>query len=181
MNEENTCQLSRLCITELSKLCTKGQFISKGLFDFLNSSKKRTKYLQNFALATRAEAFRLFLEDLRTRKFASEIIWPLLASLTAHLGHVWTCLFLSWSHSLAILSEKCLSSKEKKLFKLKSELLNVLLLLYIQGLRFAFGYLPRVPSTMQMCTQSERTKKMELNLRAKVKIFFKSEYFKKCF
>ena len=63
----------------------------------------------------------------------------------------------------------------------KSKLLNVLLLVYIQGLRFAFGYLPRVPSTMQMCTQSERTKQMELNLRAKVKMFFQKWKFKNVF
>ena len=38
---------------------TKGQLISEAIFLALNSSKKRTQYLKLFALATRAEVFRL--------------------------------------------------------------------------------------------------------------------------
>ena len=37
---------------------SKGQIISEAIFPRFNSSKKRTKYLQTFALATRAEVFR---------------------------------------------------------------------------------------------------------------------------
>ena len=47
---------------------TKGQLISEAIFLSFNSSKKRTKYLQNFALATRAEVFRLFFGRIETRK-----------------------------------------------------------------------------------------------------------------
>jgi hypothetical protein len=36
---------------------TKRQLISEGVFGNLNSPKKRTKNLQNFALATRAKVF----------------------------------------------------------------------------------------------------------------------------
>ena len=56
------------------QLATKGQVISEAIFLGFNSSKKRTKYFQKFALATRAEVFVRFLEELKKQKNASEII-----------------------------------------------------------------------------------------------------------
>ena len=52
---------------------SKGQKISKPKYIVFNSSKKRTKYLPDSALATSAEVFLFFLEELRTKKFAFEI------------------------------------------------------------------------------------------------------------
>ena len=46
----------------------KGQLNSEAIFLGFNSSKKRTKYLQNFALATRAEVFRLFFGRTEDKK-----------------------------------------------------------------------------------------------------------------
>ena len=54
---------------------TKGQIILKANYLVLNSSQKRTKYLPNSALATKGQKFLVrFLEELRTSKFAFEII-----------------------------------------------------------------------------------------------------------
>ena len=64
---------TRMILTDL----TKGQLISKAIFLSFNSSKKWTKYLQSFALATRAEVFRSFFGRIEKEKNASEIIWPL--------------------------------------------------------------------------------------------------------
>ena len=50
----------------------KGQLMSKGNYLDLDSSKKRTKYLTNSALATKFQVH--FFEELRKGKFAFEII-----------------------------------------------------------------------------------------------------------
>ena len=56
----------------------KGQSISEAVFHCSNSSKKWTKFLQKFALATRADVFCSFFGRIGSKKFASEIIWPLI-------------------------------------------------------------------------------------------------------
>ena len=53
---------------------TKGQIISEAIFLGFNYSKKRTKYSLKFALATRAEVFCSFLEELKKQKNSSDII-----------------------------------------------------------------------------------------------------------
>ena len=46
----------------------KGQIISEAIFLVLNSSKKQTKRLQDFALTTRAEVFRSFFGRIENKK-----------------------------------------------------------------------------------------------------------------
>ena len=46
----------------------KGQLISEAIFFGFNSSKKRTKYLQNFALANRADVFRPLFGRIKNKK-----------------------------------------------------------------------------------------------------------------
>ena len=62
------------CLGAALIACTKGQTISKVSYLVPNSSKKLTKYLSNSALATTTEFFGSFFEELRTSKFAFEII-----------------------------------------------------------------------------------------------------------
>ena len=59
-----------LCISWKSSciLMNKGQLISEAIFSFLQFFQKRTKYLQNFALATRAEVFRSFFGRIENKK-----------------------------------------------------------------------------------------------------------------
>ena len=57
----------------VEKPTVKGQIISEAIFLVVKSSKKQTKCLLNVALATRAEVFCSFLEELKTRKKSSEI------------------------------------------------------------------------------------------------------------
>ena len=48
---------------------TKGQLISEAIFLCFDSSKKRTKYLQNFTLDTRAEVFCSFFGRIEIKEF----------------------------------------------------------------------------------------------------------------
>ena len=65
---------AHIVFTDLKILDAKGQIISEAIFLGFNSSKKRTKYFQKFALANRAEVFRLFFGRIEKEKNASEII-----------------------------------------------------------------------------------------------------------
>ena len=59
---------AHIVFTDLKILDAKGQIISEAIFLGFNSSKKRTKYFQKFALATRAEVFRSFFGRIEKTK-----------------------------------------------------------------------------------------------------------------
>ena len=57
---------------KLSWVLIKGQIISEAIFLVLNSSKKQTKCLQNFALATKEKVFRSFFGSIENKK---KVFW----------------------------------------------------------------------------------------------------------
>ena len=66
----------------LANRWAKGQFISKGLFDFFNSSKTRTKNFCSSSLEQKLKFSVHFLEEFKKPKFPFKINWPLRSLLT---------------------------------------------------------------------------------------------------